>query len=155
MGSGVAMDAAMRGLNVAMVERDDFCAGTSGRSTKLIHGGIRYLENAFKNMDVGEYKLVKEALAERKHMLEAAPYMNHPFPIMIPMFNKKWYDCFLVPYYYLGAKAYDFVAGGGASGVPTSRFINADEAKYQFPMLDDSSLLGAIIYYDGQVSEIL
>ena len=157
VGCGVALDAASRGLNVALVERDDFCGGTSGRSTKLIHGGIRYLENAFRNLDVGEYRLVEEALRERKHMLEAAPYMNHPFPIMIPMFNKRWYDFLLVPYYLIGAKCYDLVAGGvggsGRSGVPPCRFINAAEAKFQFPMLDDTSLLGAIIYYDGQFND--
>ena len=151
-GSGIALDASMRGLSVAMVEREDFCSGTSSRSTKLIHGGIRYLENAFKNLDPKEYDLVKEALRERKHMLEAAPYMNKPFPIMIPMFWKNWYDIFLLPYYYVGAKCYDFVAGSGKA-VPGSSFMSADEAKFQFPMLDDNNLLGAIIYYDGQMND--
>lgn len=64
VGAGVAWEASTRGLKVALVERDDFAAGTSGRSTKLIHGGIRYLESAFKNLDIGMLKLVQEALSE-------------------------------------------------------------------------------------------
>lgn len=63
---------------------------TSGRSTKLIHGGIRYLETAFWKLDIGSYKLVQEALEERAHMLAAAPYMNSPLPIMIPIY--KWWE---------------------------------------------------------------
>jgi glycerol-3-phosphate dehydrogenase len=107
VGAGTALDCATRGLKCAMVERDDFSAGTSGRSTKLIHGGIRYLENAFKNLDIAEWDLVKEALAERRHMLTAAPYMNSPLPIMIPMFAKHWWEVFLVPYYLVGTKVYE------------------------------------------------
>lgn len=128
-GSGVALDAAKRGLRVAMVERDDFAAGTSGRSTKLIHGGIRYLQNAFLNLDYGEYELVKEALEERKHMLQCAPYMNKPLPIMIPLYQQHWWDVFMVPYYYVGAKVYDLVAGRD-SGVPASHFIDKEEVRF-------------------------
>lgn len=87
VGAGVAWEAATRGLKVAMVERDDFAAGTSGRSTKLIHGGIRYLESAFKNLDIEMYHLVKEALAERGHLLHAAPYMAHPLATLIPLYT--------------------------------------------------------------------
>ncbi|CAN0104187.1 unnamed protein product, partial [Laminaria digitata] len=95
----VALDASKRGLKTAMVEADDFGAGTSGRSTKLIHGGIRYLETAFKKLDIESFKLVEEALEERAYMLQAAPYMNHPLPIMIPIY--KWWE---VPYMWIGAK---------------------------------------------------
>jgi glycerol-3-phosphate dehydrogenase len=145
-GAGVALDAATRGLRVALVERDDFGAGTSGRSTKLIHGGIRYLQNAFLNLDYKEYELVKEALQERKHMLTCAPYMNKPLPIMIPLYRRNWYDVFKVPYYYIGARVYDLV-GGRDSGVPESSFISKEEAIYQFPMIEDKHLMGAIVYY--------
>ncbi len=144
--AGVALDAATRGLRVALVERDDFGAGTSGRSTKLIHGGIRYLQNAFLHLDYKEYELVKEALRERKHMLTCAPYMNKPLPIMIPLYRRHWYDVFKVPYYYVGARVYDFVAGRD-SGVPASSFISKEEAIYQFPMIEDKHLMGAIVYY--------
>ncbi len=151
-GTGIALDAATRGLKVACVDRDDFAAGTSSRSTKLIHGGIRYLENAFKNADYGQYELVKEALAERKHMLKAAPYMNQPLPIMIPMYVNHWWEYLLVPYFMAGAKVYDLVAGSD-SGVPPSHFIDKKEAQFQFPQLDDTNLAGAIVYYDGQMND--
>ena len=147
VGSGVALDAQVRGLKTAMVEADDFSAGTSGRSTKLIHGGIRYLETAFWKLDYGSYTLVQEALEERAHMLNAAPYMNTPLPIMIPIY--KWWE---VPYFWAGAKAYDLVASRQKS-VPSSHFMDADEAIFQFPMLRGDGLKGAIIYYDGQMND--
>ncbi len=147
VGSGVALDAASRGLKVALLERDDFAAGTSGRSTKLIHGGVRYLENAFKHLDYGQYKLVKEALAERSHMLQAAPYIAHPAPIMLPM--EKWW---MIPYYWAGCKVYDWVAGSN-TGVPKSILLSKEQALYQFPMLNESKVAGAIVYYDGQMND--
>ncbi|GAB5036550.1 glycerol-3-phosphate mitochondrial [Nannochloropsis oceanica] len=147
VGSGVALDAQVRGLKTAMVEADDFSAGTSGRSTKLIHGGIRYLETAFWKLDYGSFTLVQEALEERAHMLNAAPYMNSPLPIMIPIY--KWWE---VPYFWAGAKAYDLVASRQKS-VPSSHFMDADEALFQFPMLRGNGLKGAIIYYDGQMND--
>jgi glycerol-3-phosphate dehydrogenase len=93
------------------------CAGTSGRSTKLIHGGIRYLEQAIKSLDISKYELVEEALAERAHLLNAAPYMAHPVPVMIPLY--KWWE---VPYMYAGAKMYDLIAGSRRA-VPASHII--------------------------------
>lgn len=74
-GAGCALDAAMRGLKVALVEADDFAAGTSSKSTKLIHGGVRYLEQAIKNLDFGQLKQVRHGLAERRTMLESAPFL--------------------------------------------------------------------------------
>ncbi|GMH71388.1 hypothetical protein TrRE_jg2790 [Triparma retinervis] len=132
-----------------------YCVRTVQWSTKLIHGGIRYLENAFKNLDYGQYELVKEALSERAHMLKAAPYMNKPLPIMIPMYVENWYDPLFIPYYLAGAKVYDFVASltHGETGVPGSYFVGRDEAKYKFPMLKDDGLWGAIVYYDGQMND--
>ncbi|CEG45922.1 glycerol-3-phosphate dehydrogenase [Plasmopara halstedii] len=146
-GSGCALDAATRGLNTAVVEAHDFAAGTSGRSTKLIHGGIRYLETAFMKLDYAAYKLVNEALEERSFFLSAAPYMNRPLPIMIPIY--KWWE---VPYMWVGAKAYDIVAGSKRF-VPSSYYINAEEAMFQFPMLRKEGLKGAIVYYDGQMND--
>ncbi|KAH7463178.1 hypothetical protein KRP22_001786 [Phytophthora ramorum] len=146
-GSGCALDAATRGLNTAVVEGSDFASGTSGRSTKLIHGGIRYLETAFLKLDYSAFKLVNEALEERSFFLSAAPYMNRPLPIMIPIY--KWWE---VPYMWVGAKAYDVVAGGKRF-VPGSYYINAEEAMFQFPMLRKEGLKGAIVYYDGQMND--
>lgn len=146
-GSGCALDAATRGLNTAVVDAADFAAGTSGRSTKLIHGGIRYLETAFMKFDYAAFKLVFEALEERSFFLSAAPYMNRPLPIMIPIYN--WWE---VPYMWAGAKMYDVVAGSKRF-VPSSYYINAEEAMFQFPMLRKEGLKGAVVYYDGQMND--
>lgn len=147
VGAGVALDATTRGLKVALVERDDFAAGTSGRSTKLIHGGVRYLENAFFNLDIGQYNLVKEALSERAHMLNACPYNARALPIMIPL--EKWWQ---VPYFWAGTKVYDFLAGSKLT-VPPSSFIGKHQARYAFPMLREHNIYGAIVYYDGQMND--
>lgn len=144
VGAGVAWEAATRGLKVAMVERDDFAAGTSGRSTKLIHGGIRYLEAAFKNLDYEMYQLLEEALYERAHLMNAAPFMAKPLPIIIPLYT--WWE---IPYMWVGAKLYDLFAGTRRT-VPASYVISKDEAKFQFPMIKDDGLKGAVVYYDGQ-----
>ena len=84
-GSGIALDAATRGLKVALVEKDDFAAGTSSKSTKLVHGGVRYLEKAVWELDYNQYKLVKEALRERKYFLDTAPHLSMWLPIMLPI----------------------------------------------------------------------
>lgn len=86
-GAGVAVDAATRGLSVAMVERDDFGAGTSSKSTKLIHGGVRYLQKAVFELDYDQYKMVREALHERKTFLHIAPYLSEHLPIMLPVYR--------------------------------------------------------------------
>jgi glycerol-3-phosphate dehydrogenase len=84
-GAGCALDAATRGLKTALVEQDDFSSGTSSRSTKLVHGGVRYLEKAFLELDHEQYKLVCEALNERAVFLKIAPYLSYELPIMIPL----------------------------------------------------------------------
>jgi glycerol-3-phosphate dehydrogenase len=144
VGAGVAWEAATRGLKVALVEREDFSSGTSGRSTKLIHGGIRYLEAAFTRLDKGSFDMVSEALSERAHLLNAAPYMAHPLATLIPVYT--WWE---LPYLWAGAKLYDLIAGSRRA-VPSSFHVSREEAMYQFPMLDASKLRGGIVYYDGQ-----
>ena len=86
-GVGCALDAATRGLRTALVESDDFASGTSSRSTKLIHGGVRYLQKAIMQFDRDQYKMVKEALHERATMLNSAPHLAHPLPIMLPVYK--------------------------------------------------------------------
>lgn len=76
-----------KGLKTALVEADDFASGTSSRSTKLIHGGVRYLQKAIMQVDIEQYKMVKEALHERASMLESAPHLAHPLPIMLPVYT--------------------------------------------------------------------
>ncbi|RDW91573.1 glycerol-3-phosphate dehydrogenase-1 [Coleophoma crateriformis] len=141
-GAGVALDAATRGLKVAMVERDDFSSGTSSKSTKLVHGGVRYLEKAVWELDYNQYKLVREALRERKYFLETAPHLSSWLPIMLPL--DKWWKA---PYYWAGTKAYDFLAG--SEGIESSYFLTKSKALDAFPMLKRTDLVGALVYYDG------
>ncbi|KAK0634790.1 glycerol-3-phosphate dehydrogenase [Bombardia bombarda] len=141
-GAGVALDAATRGLRVAMVERDDFSSGTSSKSTKLVHGGVRYLEKAVWNLDYSQYELVKEALKERKYFLQTAPHLSMWLPIMLPL--DKWWK---VPYYWAGTKFYDFLAG--SEGIESSYFLTKSRAIDAFPMLKRTDLVGALVYYDG------
>ena len=89
-GSGCTLDAATRGLKTAMVELDDFSSGTSSRSTKLIHGGVRYLQKAIMGLDYEQYKMVKEALHERANLLDIAPHLSFPLPIMLPVY--RWWQ---------------------------------------------------------------
>lgn len=86
-GVGCALDATTRGLKTALVEADDFASGTSSRSTKLIHGGVRYLQKAIMQLDIEQYRMVKEALNERALMLESAPHLAKPLPIMLPVYK--------------------------------------------------------------------
>ncbi|KAJ5112973.1 FAD dependent oxidoreductase-domain-containing protein [Penicillium angulare] len=141
-GSGIALDAATRGLKVAVVERDDFSAGTSSKSTKLVHGGVRYLEKAVWELDYNQYKLVKEALRERKYFLNTAPHLSQWLPIMVPL--QKWWQA---PYFWAGCKAYDFLAG--SEGIETSYFLTKSKAIDNFPMLKRDNIVGAMVYYDG------
>jgi len=141
-GAGIALDAATRGLKVAVVERDDFSAGTSSKSTKLVHGGVRYLEKAVWELDYNQYKLVKEALRERKYFLDTAPHLSMWLPIMLPL-NKWW----KAPYYWAGTKCYDLLAG--SEGIETSYFLTKSKALDAFPMLKRTDLVGALVYYDG------
>jgi len=142
-GTGIALDAATRGLKVALVERDDFSSGTSSKSTKLVHGGVRYLEKAVWNLDYSQYKLVKEALRERKSFLYTAPHLSSWLPIMLPL--QKWWQA---PYFWAGTKFYDFLAG--SEGIESSYFLNRSKALGAFPMLKKENLFGALVYYDGQ-----
>ena len=141
-GSGIALDAATRGLKVALVERDDFAAGTSSKSTKLVHGGVRYLEKAVWELDYNQYKLVKEALRERKYFLDTAPHLSMWLPIMLPL--QHWWQ---TPYFWGGTKFYDFLAG--TEGIETSYFLTRSKALDAFPMLRKDNLFGALVYYDG------
>ncbi|EOO04280.1 putative glycerol-3-phosphate dehydrogenase protein [Phaeoacremonium minimum UCRPA7] len=141
-GAGVALDAATRGLKVAVVERDDFSSGTSSKSTKLVHGGVRYLEKAVWNLDYAQYQLVREALKERKYFLQTAPHLSMWLPIMLPL--DKWWKA---PYYWAGTKFYDFLAG--SEGIESSYFLTRSKAIDAFPMLKKTDLVGALVYYDG------
>lgn len=142
-GAGVVLDAATRGLKVALVERDDYGAGTSSKSTKLVHGGVRYLEKAVKQLDFEQYKMVKEALNERRNFLHIAPYLCSSLPILIPAYS--WW---LIPYYYAGTFLYDLIAGSQNMG--RSYMVGRNKALEAFPMLRAHNLAGGVVYFDGQ-----
>src|SRR5690625_5789278 len=89
-GAGIALDAVSRGLSVALLERADFSEGTSSRSTKLLHGGVRYLELAVKKLDRSQSHLVRDALHERYTVLKQAPHLSRPFPLITPLY--RWYE---------------------------------------------------------------
>ncbi|CAI8602037.1 unnamed protein product [Vicia faba] len=149
-GSGVALDAATRGLRVGLVEREDFSSGTSSRSTKLIHGGVRYLEKAVFKLDYGQLKLVFHALEERKQVIDNAPHLCNALPCMTPCFD--WFE---VVYYWTGLKMYDLVAG--ARLLHLSRYYSTKESVELFPTLategNGRSLRGTVVYYDGQMND--
>ncbi|WP_213454810.1 glycerol-3-phosphate dehydrogenase/oxidase [Rhizomonospora bruguierae] len=149
-GAGAALDAASRGLKVALIEARDLAAGTSSRSSKLIHGGLRYLEQL-------EFSLVHEALTERGLLAtRLAPHLVRPVPFLVPlaaapMPARAWHRL----YYGAGVAAYDAFAGvfGGRRGMPTHRHLSRHGARRLFPSLRADTLAGAIEYYDGQVDD--
>ncbi|KAI5784736.1 FAD dependent oxidoreductase-domain-containing protein [Geopyxis carbonaria] len=141
-GVGIALDAASRGLKVAVVERDDFSSGTSSKSTKLVHGGVRYLEKAVKELDYSQYTLVREALKERSVFLNTAPHLSMSLPIMLPV-----YEWWKAPYFWAGTKVYDLLAG--KENLESSYFLTRGKALEAFPMLKGEGLAGALVYYDG------
>lgn len=145
-GAGIALDAATRGLRTLLVEKQDFSAGTSSRSTKLVHGGVRYLEQAVKRFDRSQFRLVQHALKERALLLENAPHLAQPLALLTPI-----YSTIEVPYYFTGLKLYDMLAG--RANLHPSRLLGKQEATSTFPMLKAQGLRGAVLYYDGQFDD--
>ena len=141
-GAGVALDASLRGLRVALLERNDFAEGTSSRSTKLVHGGVRYLEAAVKHLDRAQFDLVREGLRERKIFLRNAPHLAHPLELMTPLY--RWFE---LPYIYAGLTLYDLLSGSASLG--RSRLLSATKALQRNPAVAPEGLKGAVTYYDG------
>lgn len=138
-GLGTALEAATRGYRTLLLERDDFAKGTSSRSTKLVHGGVRYLAQ-------GNISLVREALRERGLLRQNAPHLVHDLGFVIPAY--RWSD---KGFYGLGMKAYDLLAG--RLGFGASRFLNLDEALARTPSLRRKGLRGGVLYHDGQFDD--
>jgi glycerol-3-phosphate dehydrogenase len=145
-GAGVALEAASRGLKTALVERYDFAEGTSSRSTKLIHGGVRYLELAIKTFDKVQLNLVRDALHERAIMLRNAPHLARPLWLLTPL-----YRVWEVPYYYTGLKLYDLLAG--SARLQPAQYISAKGTLERFPAVNPDGLKGAVAYQDGQFDD--
>src|SRR6516162_6160439 len=138
-GAGVAVDAASRGLDVVLVEAHDFGKGTSSRSTKLVHGGVRYLEQ-------GNVALVMSALKERGLLRLNAPHLVHDLAFVVP--NYSWWEA---PFYGIGLKLYDLLAG--KYGFGPSRVLTKEETLERLPALEPEELRGGVIYYDGQFDD--
>jgi len=145
-GCGVALDAASRGLKVALAEKGDFACGTSGRSTKLLHGGVRYLEAAVLHLDRVQFNLVRDALAERGLLLKLAPHLTRRLTLITPLYRLS--D---IPYLLAGLKLYDLLAGD--AGLGASRFLSASEMLERFSGLKREGLKGGVLYYDGQFDD--
>ena len=138
-GMGVAVDAASRGLSVVLVEAHDFGKGTSSRSTKLVHGGVRYLEQ-------GNVPLVMSALKERGLMRQNAPHLVHDLAFVVP--NYSWWEA---PFYGIGLKLYDLLAG--KYGFGASKLLSKSETLERLPGLEPEGLTGGVVYYDGQFDD--
>ncbi len=145
-GLGCALDAQLRGLRTVLVEAGDFVSQTSSASTKLAHGGVRYLELAAASLDYGQFRMVLRALHERRHMLEAAPHLAHPMELLVPCFSA--WERF---YYGAGLKAYDGIAG--KARISPSRILSRREALDRLPGLRSEGLAGAVTYADGQFDD--
>src|SRR5438309_947548 len=138
-GVGCAVDAASRGYRTALIEQHDFGKGTSSRSTKLVHGGVRYLEQ-------GNVSLVMEALKERGLLLQNAPHLVHDLGFVVP--NYDWWEA---PFYGIGLKLYNMLAG--KYGFGTSRILSREETLDRLPTIQTKGLRGGVIYFDGQFDD--
>ncbi len=138
-GAGCAVDAASRGYKVLLLEQSDFAKGTSSRSTKLVHGGVRYLQQ-------GNLSLVLEALKERGLLLQNAPHLVHNLPFIVP--NYDWWEA---PFYGIGLKLYDLLAG--KHGFGDSEILSVEETIRHIPTVETKGLRGGVIYYDGQFDD--
>ncbi|NGM87539.1 glycerol-3-phosphate dehydrogenase/oxidase [Parapusillimonas sp. SGNA-6] len=138
-GLGVALDAALRGLSVVLLESHDFAKGTSSRATKLVHGGVRYLAQ-------GNIALVREALHERSTLLHNAPHLARPLPFVMPS-----YKCWETPFFGIGLKMYDALAG--RAGLGSTEFLSARQARQCLPGVRQDGLKGGVKYWDGQFDD--
>ena len=140
-GAGTALDAASRGLSVALVEMRDWASGTSSRSGKLFHGGLRYLEQF-------NFGLVREALKERGLMLEKlCPHLVHPIEFIYPIEHRVWERA------YMGAGLFLYDTIGGAGAVPRHKHLSRKQVRARAPGLDHKSLVGGISFFDAQVDD--
>jgi glycerol-3-phosphate dehydrogenase len=140
-GCGIARECAYQGLSVACFDKGDFASGTSSASSKLIHGGLRYLEN-------GHLRLVKEALSERFFLLKTAPHLVSPLPFVIPIYsNGEWSRIKT----WIGVKLYDILCFG--KGIKPSSYLSVNDVVAELPFINKEGLLGGVRYFDAQVDD--
>ena len=144
-GAGVALDAVLRGYKVALVEADDFAAETSSKSTKLIHGGVRYLEQAFKNLNFAQLIQVRHGLQERHILLANAPHLARPLPLITPVFS--WFEGF---YFTVGLTIYGWFAKNDT--LPRSKWLSRTDTFKRMPSLKKKTH-SSVLYYDGQLDD--
>ncbi len=145
-GSACALDAQLRGIRTVLLEAGDFAGATSSAATKIIHGGVRYLEEAIKDVDPKEYHVVVRALHERVRMLDNAPHLTRKLEFLVPSFH--WLD---VAYLDIGLKIYDWLAG--SARISPSKFVSREETLRRMPQLNRDGLLGSVEYADGQFDD--
>src|SRR5512137_2044749 len=138
-GVGIAVDGAARGYSVVLLEQSDFGKGTSSRSTKLVHGGVRYLQQ-------GNIPLVMEALKERGLLRRNAPHLVRDLPFVVP--NYQWWEA---PFYGIGLKVYDLLAG--KYGFGKSILLSREQVLQRIPTLEQDGLRGGVLYHDGQFDD--
>src|SRR5215469_10576918 len=145
-GAACALDAQLRDIQTVLIEAGDFAGATSSASTKIIHGGVRYLEEAIKGADLQEYHVLVRALHERVRMLENAPHLTRKLEFLVPGYN--WID---VAYLDVGLKIYDWLAGPGR--ISPSKYLSRDETVKRMPQLNGDGLVGSVAYADGQFDD--
>ena len=138
-GLGCAIDAASRGYKTLLLEKEDYGKGTSGKSTKLIHGGVRYLRQ-------GNISLVLESLEERALLKKNAPHVVHDLKFIVPTY--KWWEN---PFYGIGLKIYDWLAG--KEGIGNSKILSKKETVHLLPTISQKGLRGGVIYHDAQFDD--
>ena len=145
-GSGCALDSQLRGLKTVQLEAEDFASGASSASTKMVHGGVRYLQSAIRHLDFREYLVLKEALRERGPMLRNAPFLTNTRSFLVPCFSRT--DA---AYFSVGLKLYDWIAG--RDSLAASTFISREETLRRMPEIASENLRGAVVYADGQFDD--
>jgi glycerol-3-phosphate dehydrogenase len=145
-GSACALDAQLRGIRTVLLEAGDFAGATSSAATKIIHGGVRYLEEAIKGADLQEYHVLVRALHERVRMLENAPHLTGKLEFLVPGYH--WID---VAYLDVGLKIYDWLAGPGR--ISPSKYLSQEETLKRMPGLNQNGLVGSVSYADGQFDD--
>src|SRR5262252_4535047 len=145
-GAGCALDSQLRGFKTILVEAGDFGSGTSSASTKLIHGGLRYLEQAVRELDFRQYRVVRRALRERRLMMHNAPHLVRVCEFVVPCMSFAE-----AAYYNAGLKLYDWLSGDAR--LSSNHFFGRAESFTRMPCLNIKDLFGTVVYSDGQFDD--
>ena len=145
-GAACGLDAQLRGIRTVLLEANDFAGATSSAATKIIHGGVRYLEEAIRGGDLQEYHVLVRALHERVRMIENAPHLTRKLEFLVPSYS--WID---IAYLDIGLKIYDWLAGPGR--ITPSKYLSKQGTLARMPELNPDGLIGSVAYADGQFDD--